>query len=94
MNELGLCSYWGVRKQNEIAGAESIQNMCIALHSGVSRVLVVDVAVEESHNDIEHWRAEAHFITGLTAEHPDPFGFHGSLVVFASLRLLLLACPL
>ena len=65
------------------------------LHCGVvSRILIVDVAVEKCHDDVEHWCAEAHFIAGLTAKHPDPFGFHGSFVVVASLCLLMLACPL
>jgi hypothetical protein len=95
MKELELCSYvLGFESKMNVRSGEYPEHV-YCLHDGVaSRVLVVDIAVEESHDDVEHWCAEAHFITGLTTEHPDPFGFHGSFVVLACLRLLLLAYPL
>ena len=95
MNELELCSYvLDFESRVNVRSGEYPEHV-YCLHCGVvSRILVVDIAVEESHDDIEHWCAEAHFITDFTTKHLDPFSFHGSFVVLACLRLLLLAYPL
>ena len=95
MNELGLCSYWPLKSRMRVPSGEYPELVCIAsLNCGCgSRVLVVDIAVEESHDDVEHWTAEAHLIAGLAAEHPDPFGFHSSFVILARLCLQLLLDP-
>lgn len=56
----------------------------------VSRILVIDVAVEKTHHDVQHWGAETNFVSDLAAKHTESFGFHGALVGFSGFRLLFL----
>jgi hypothetical protein len=57
---------------------------------GRSRILVVDVAVKESHDDVQHGRTETDFVARLAAKHAESFGFRGALVRLSGFRLLLL----
>lgn len=66
-------------KRNDISGPPQ-----------VSRILVVKFAVEEAHDNLQHWGAKAYFIASLAAKYAETLGFcsHGFVLLALNLELL------